>query len=566
MGPARGCLLPLPFPKDFQALCPSCELAVAEEAVGRFELPELPQVIFYAMLLSKAERLGVLHERTLRIIKQRQSQRRRARQLGNRKRTQRLSRRMRARQPRGLPPHQTMTSMRRGGTMGEKRQRELGTSPSPFIMAFPLLRDTGEMALFRRATHPPRPLPEDYHNLCLHFSLPEAEGAVLDFRLPKMVQATFYAMLSNNAVELGVVSSFIISDRKSNLVGLRWTCFEAWTSRTSHELREARLRQRPVTVETRGSSDGQEESSLEFQAAGATWRGQSGWLPPRKMRSLGGHLPLFIKEGKIPREFHSFLSRMKTEKSRRARERMKMNLFANFANTDHSLDNRGLYLRFDYRGLYLRFDLGVATRCAHDSHVPEIEQAIFYAMSSWDFPADSQWTIMMWAMRKLDWGPVESWLVDIDRRLKGAQASQLANPLAGATPPGDLTRRRVSSFPTFQDTTHTAEYVRDNLYWSVSESSSLHPNLLPLHFVALCPEFDHIVAMQFAHVAQIPKMVQAIFYAVVINDSKAFEQGDHEKPDVQLTGAEVGHCRGMAAVYRGKAQGHPSTSPCQDNL
>jgi len=40
-----------------------------------------------------------------------------------------------------------------------------------------------------------------------------------------------------------------------------------------------------------------------------------------------------------------------------------------------------------------------------------------------------------------------------------------------------------------------------------------------LHLMAYYPEFDHIVAMQFAHTAHIPKMVQAIFYAMVINDA-----------------------------------------------
>jgi len=57
---------PSPLPKDFQALCPSYELAVAEEAAEDYELLELPQVIFYAMLLNEAERLGVLYGRALR--------------------------------------------------------------------------------------------------------------------------------------------------------------------------------------------------------------------------------------------------------------------------------------------------------------------------------------------------------------------------------------------------------------------------------------------------------------------------------------------------------------------
>ena len=59
---------PSPLSKDFQALCQSYELAMVEEAAGCFGLLELPHVIFYAMLLNEAERLGVLHGRTLRAM------------------------------------------------------------------------------------------------------------------------------------------------------------------------------------------------------------------------------------------------------------------------------------------------------------------------------------------------------------------------------------------------------------------------------------------------------------------------------------------------------------------
>ncbi|KAJ8436697.1 hypothetical protein Cgig2_027218 [Carnegiea gigantea] len=80
-------------------------------------------------------------------------------------------------------------------------------------MAFPPLYNTREMANYvsesfiwcwRSASHPPRPLPEDFHILCPRFSLFEAKGAVAGFELPEIVQATFYAMLLNEAVELGV--------------------------------------------------------------------------------------------------------------------------------------------------------------------------------------------------------------------------------------------------------------------------------------------------------------------------------------------------------------------------
>ena len=90
-------------------------------------------------------------------------------------------------------------------------------------------------------------------------------------------------------------------------------------------------------------------------------------------------------------------------------------------------------LSSDYRGLCPRFDLGVVTRYAHDSHIPEMLQAIFYAVLVDDVAelGLSRRLIMdcmMWAMQKLDWGPILSWLIDIDRRLRRAQTSQCANP------------------------------------------------------------------------------------------------------------------------------------------
>ena len=57
------------LPKVFQALCPSYELTVVEEAAQDYELPELPHVISYVMLLNEAKRLGVLHGRALRTLK-----------------------------------------------------------------------------------------------------------------------------------------------------------------------------------------------------------------------------------------------------------------------------------------------------------------------------------------------------------------------------------------------------------------------------------------------------------------------------------------------------------------
>ncbi|KAJ8446499.1 hypothetical protein Cgig2_027461 [Carnegiea gigantea] len=67
--------------------------------------------------------------------------------------------------------------------------------------------------------HSRRPLPEDYHILCPCFSLPEAERAATDFELLEILQATFYAILLNEAVELGAVCGFMADGLKSSLMG-----------------------------------------------------------------------------------------------------------------------------------------------------------------------------------------------------------------------------------------------------------------------------------------------------------------------------------------------------------
>ena len=51
---------PEPLPYDYRELCPDSDLAMAEEYAQDYEVPELPQVVFIAMLLSDAVKLGVL--------------------------------------------------------------------------------------------------------------------------------------------------------------------------------------------------------------------------------------------------------------------------------------------------------------------------------------------------------------------------------------------------------------------------------------------------------------------------------------------------------------------------
>ena len=64
----------------------------------------------------------------------------------------------------------------------------------------------------------------------------------------------------------------------------------------------------------------------------------------------------------------------------------------------------------------------MARRYAHDSYIPEMVQRVFYAMvidDTAELGLSRRLTMdcVLWAMRKLDWGPVEAWLMDKDKRL-----------------------------------------------------------------------------------------------------------------------------------------------------
>ncbi|KAJ8428833.1 hypothetical protein Cgig2_005898 [Carnegiea gigantea] len=137
-------------------------------------------------------------------------------------------------------------------------------------MAFPSIYNTREVANYMRetfiwrwrsASRPPRPLLEDFHVLCLCFLLAEAESAAAEFELPEIVQATFYAMLLNDSVELGMAHEYTAKRMKSSLVGLRWSTFEIWMDCMDCPLKAVQLYRSDDEVEVRGSPDGQEEGS-----------------------------------------------------------------------------------------------------------------------------------------------------------------------------------------------------------------------------------------------------------------------------------------------------------------
>ncbi|KAJ8434070.1 hypothetical protein Cgig2_007585 [Carnegiea gigantea] len=224
-----------PLPKNFRTLCSDFELVVAKQVAKNYGLPELPQVIFYAMLLYEAERPGVLD----RVYEARFCQR------------------------------VAREKMRRP-TVRERARGERSVLVRVVSMTFPPIHNTREMANYVRETfiwrwrsisRPPHLLPEDFHMLCPRFSLVEAKGAAAEFELPEIVQVTFYAILLNEAFELGVAHKYTAESMKSSMVGLRWSTFEVWLNYMDEVIRGAQLYRPPDEVEVQGARDGQGEGS-----------------------------------------------------------------------------------------------------------------------------------------------------------------------------------------------------------------------------------------------------------------------------------------------------------------
>ncbi|KAJ8427295.1 hypothetical protein Cgig2_002207 [Carnegiea gigantea] len=201
---------------------------MAEQAAEYYELPELPQVIFYAMLLNEAKNLGVLQGPRLRSWE------------GAFESWIWLF---------GVRLYEARFRLKNGSSEGTRAGRQAESSSEgaaaddaavevyTVSVAFPPVRNTREMAnhvretfiwCWRRASGSPRPLPEDFNVLCPCFSLAEAEAAAAEFELPEIVQATFYAMLLNEMFELVVAHEYRAKRMKSSLVALRWSTFGVW--------------------------------------------------------------------------------------------------------------------------------------------------------------------------------------------------------------------------------------------------------------------------------------------------------------------------------------------------
>ncbi|KAJ8432114.1 LOW QUALITY PROTEIN: hypothetical protein Cgig2_027302 [Carnegiea gigantea] len=199
---------------------------------------------------------------------------------------------------------------------------------------------------WRSASRPPCPLPEDYRELCPHFALSKAEEAARDFELPEIVQATFYAMLLNDAIELGIVNGFIAADLKAFLEGLRWTSFESWMNL----FRGTASR----TVPQGGARE---------PVIGATCQKRIGrvspWERERDRQSERGKTIPFLNFTSIAAEY--------------IRDTFRWCLRESSALHPNPLPE-------DYHNLCPGFNPSMAIQYAHNSNIPKMVQAIFYAM------------------------------------------------------------------------------------------------------------------------------------------------------------------------------------------
>ncbi|KAJ8449202.1 hypothetical protein Cgig2_027204 [Carnegiea gigantea] len=303
---------PLPLLKDFQALCPSFELAVAEEAAEYYELPELPQVIFYAMLLNEAERLGVLQGRALRSLESARIELRWSTfeswvwLYGDRIFEARFCPKVGSGESSGTSRHEEgsevelkdedlaiekaaspldgglamrllgiylissspnsssinttsfshigYSSIHFSRGSGTKYRGAISTPVFLVSMAFSPTYNAREMANYVRS---PSFGARGALRICFapfpKAFMPYAHTFRYPTWWPTLSSVTFYAMLLNKAVELGVVHDFMAKSMKSSLVGLRWSTFKVWMGCVNHRSADE--------VEVRGCLDGQEEGS-----------------------------------------------------------------------------------------------------------------------------------------------------------------------------------------------------------------------------------------------------------------------------------------------------------------
>ncbi|KAJ8432716.1 hypothetical protein Cgig2_001934 [Carnegiea gigantea] len=183
-----------------------------------------------------------------------------------------------------------------------------------------------------------------------------------------------------------------------------------------------------------------------------------------------------------------------------------------------------------YRELCPHFVLSKAKEAARDFELPEMVQAIFYAtllnnavglgvvggFLTADLKASLEGSLLQSQLRQ------RSPPGDAQGSVNGREKSLGSNdppPPSSAKEGRRSERRKMILLPNFTSADEAAEYVWDTFRWSLRKPPALRPNPLPEDYYGLCQTFVLDVATQYTHDSNIPKMVQAIFCAMVLNDT-----------------------------------------------
>ncbi|KAJ8433817.1 hypothetical protein Cgig2_017887 [Carnegiea gigantea] len=315
-------------------------------------------------------------------------------------------------------------------------------------MDFPRSLTTDEIALYvlgnfewyrRKVAFAPRLLPTNYEELCPGFVLAEALKHARDDEVPELPQVVFLAILLNTTVKLGVLRGWMIMVMESAHKELQWRTFQAWVGCNRGRILEAADRRHPVTWKRR-------------RAQGRTTKPPSLAMAARSKARLAMIVGTCILG--VAHVLHA-----------------------------HSQRTTGSYV------------LSKAEEAACNFELPEMVQATFYAMLLND-------------------------VVELDI-VSGFIAADLKASLEVreiATAIREREKENSIIFPNFLSTEQAAEYVRDNFHWSLRELSTLWPNLLHKNHHGHCPNFELLVTMRYAESSHTPEMIQAIFYAMVLNE------------------------------------------------
>ncbi|KAJ8419925.1 hypothetical protein Cgig2_014325 [Carnegiea gigantea] len=341
---------------------------------------------------------------------------------------------------------------------------------------------------------PPSLLPSNYEELCPDFVLAETKEYARDYKVPKLSQVIFLAMLLSNVVKLGVPHGWMIGVMESALK-------ELWRKKA---LGQTTKPPAPVMAV---------RSEVRLGTAFGTGILQS-WHPYG--RSLESALKSFEREREI------------RVVERESRFTILTIAFSPFYDTEEMADHvrktftwhwrsasRPLCaLPEDYRDLCPRFTFSDAEKTARDFKLPEMARPSGGAASPADSPEGAPGTVDGQEESLVKYGhnvypePIRPSAPKGDRRIDPVSHTLRAISLIGLGV-RDLrwsayVRERTTAverdigpdmFPNFFSTEQVAQYVRENFLWSLREPSILRPSLLPKKHHSLCLNFNLLMAM-----------------------------------------------------------------------